>query len=41
MFVNGKLKESNNTRFDSYGQEQRIDHIPYCLLGEFFSDKLS
>ena len=28
------LKESNKSRFDSYGrQEQCIDHIPYYLSG--------
>ena len=26
------LKESNKSRFDSYGREEQcIDHIPYCL----------
>ena len=39
------LKESNKSRFDSYGrQKQCIDHIPYYLSGllcAHFSDKLS
>ena len=37
------LKQSNKSRFDSYGrQEQCIDHIPYYLVAcTFFSDNFS
>ena len=39
------LKESNESRFDSYSrQKQRIDHIPQYLSGlsrAHFSDNLS